>query len=306
MTKTKPQPLTITHQPVLLDAALSLLAPKSGEEFLDLTAGFGGHAAAILFRTKSPKKTVLVDRDASAAKFLKDRFSGQGATVLRTDFLSVSRELKEKGRHFDIILADLGVSSLHLDNTSRGFTFREPGPLDMRMDQSSPLSADEIVNRWSESSLADILSRYGEEPKAKAIAKAIRNARPILDTKQLALVVAKCGKSRRAKVHPATRVFQAIRIAVNDELSQLEESLPLWIEMLKPGGRLVVISFHSLEDRIVKQVFGDYSEGAYSSVLKLLTKKPITATQHELVINPRARSAKLRAAAKIKTKKGVT
>ena len=176
----------------------------------------------------------------------------------------------------------------------------------MRMDTRQALSAEHLVNQLPEGELADILFRYGEEPKARSIAKAIVSNRPVTDTVQLAAIIAKTAgfRARRAKTHPATRSFQALRIAVNDELTQLEQALPLIAELLAPGGKMAIISFHSLEDRLVKQFLADKAGNRYDAELVLLTKRPITASHNELVSNPRSRSAKLRAAAKIKTQKG--
>jgi 16S rRNA (cytosine1402-N4)-methyltransferase len=200
-----------------------------------------------------------------------------------------------------MILADLGVSSPHLDQGARGFAIATDGPLDMRMDQTQDLTAEKIVNEYSADDIASILKRYGEEPKARQIAQLIVQNRPLATTKELAAVVVKAWPSR-SKVHPATRTFQALRIAVNDELGLVERSLPLWIDMLAPGGRLAVISFHSLEDRLVKQAFQEAGGARYDFDAKItvLTKRPITASESELVFNPRARSAKLRAAVKSK------
>lgn len=286
------------HQPVLLDEVLHWLAPQTGETFLDATAGYGGHAAAVLERTENPSGATLVDRDGQAIAALEP-FAKQGARLIHSDFNTASQQLAEHGQQFDLILADLGVSSPHLNITSRGFGFSQSGPLDMRMDQRQTLTAHAVVNTYSEAELADILWRFGEEPKARQIARQIVRHRPFSNTAELARVVSKAWPGR-SKVHPATRSFQAIRIVVNDELNQLEQAVPLWVSMLKPGGRLAVISFHSLEDRIVKRSLAEYAEG-YEAQLKLLTKGPETATEHEKVINPRARSAKLRAAAKINT-----
>lgn len=287
------------HVPVLLEAVLQYLDPKEGESYLDLTAGYGGHASAILERTGS-LTSVLVDRDQNAVKVLQEKY-GESADVRRQDFLSASRELLAGGQQFDIILADLGVSSPHLNEGNRGFAISSNGPLDMRMDQTQSLTAADIVNSYTEADLADLLRRYGEEPKAGQIAEAIVRARPIETTEQLA-AIAKQVWPGRSRVHPATRTFQALRIAVNDELGQLEQALPLWFELLKPGGRLGVISFHSLEDRLVKQAFAEVAGERYDAELRLLTRRPIVAEPSELVFNPRARSAKLRAAVKIKKK----
>ncbi|HEX8227593.1 MAG TPA: 16S rRNA (cytosine(1402)-N(4))-methyltransferase RsmH [Candidatus Saccharimonadales bacterium] len=305
------------HIPVLLESVLHYLDPQPGDSYLDLTAGYGGHASRILGRTGSPEKSVLVDRDSKAIRELQARFAqtaGQDAdavpTILHADFATATQQLAGQGRPFDCILADLGVSSPHLNQAARGFSLAQDGPLDMRMDQEQELSADNIVNGYSEAQLVDILERYGEEPKARAVARAIILARPVRSTAELASIVAKVwyypGKTH-SKVHPATRTFQAIRIAVNDELGQLEKSLPQWINLLTPGGRIAIVSFQSLEDRIVKTILSDKAGGShgggnYDSEIQLLTKRPITAESTELVHNPRSRSAKLRAAVKIKNK----
>jgi 16S rRNA (cytosine1402-N4)-methyltransferase len=284
------------HVPVLLDAVLHYLDPKAGESYLDLTAGYGGHAAKILGRTDAPSLATLVDRDANAVRALAD-FGQQGARVMQRDFLSASKLLAEEGKQFDVILADLGVSSPHLDNASRGFAFSLEGPLDMRMDQTQTLTAADVVNIYKAEDLERVLRQYGEEPRARTIAHAIVEARPLATTVELAEVVRKV-MPKGSKIHPATRTFQALRIAVNDELELLRASLPLWIELLKPGGRLGVISFHSLEDRIVKQLFTEEAGNRYDAPLSLLTKRPVIADKQELVFNPRARSAKLRAVVK--------
>ncbi len=287
------------HIPVLLNEVLSTLKPNNGDTYLDLTAGYGGHAGEILAKTNFTAAT-LVDRDIHAVKYLQEKFAGNPVEIMQSDFHAASQQLVEQGKNYSIILADLGVSSPHLDNASRGFSIATDGPLDMRMDESAALSAYDIVNSYEVKELRDILKRYGEEPKADKIAHLIVEHRPIESTTQLAEIVARAWPGH-SRVHPATRTFQAIRIAVNDELSQLEHSLPLWTNLLAPGGRLAVISFHSLEDRIVKQYFKDNTD-SYESELTSLTKHPLTAGQPEIVINPRARSAKLRAVAKIKTK----
>lgn len=289
----------VTHVPVMLEEVLTFLKPGAGESYLDLTAGLGGHAGAVIAKTQAADKAVLVDRDPQATAVLKKKLPG--ASVLNSDFFSATKQLLEAGQQFDLILADLGVSSLHLDDPARGFSFMSSGPLDMRMDPSQELNASDIVNGWPPAELETLL-RAGDEPKAKQIAKAIVAARPIEDTLQLAAVV-KTVYPQHSRRHPATKTFQALRLAVNDELGQLARSLPLWIDLLTPGGRLTVISFHSLEDRLVKQAFADRT-GGYDAEVKLLTKHPLSPTNQEIDINPRARSAKLRAVAKIKTKKG--
>lgn len=280
------------HKPVLLEAVLTYLAPEKGESYLDLTAGYGGHATAVLVRTNSPEAMTLVDRDETAIAALKE-LQHRGAAVVHASFEDASRLLHQQGESFDMILADLGVSSLHLDTSSRGFTFRASGPLDMRMDQRTELTAETIINSYDQAALERILRVYGEEPRAKRVAAAIVVARPLHTTSDLADVIAKA-LGGRGKIHPATRSFQAIRIAVNDELGQLERSLPLWLQLLKPGGKLAVISFHSLEDRIVKQAFAAVAGETYDADYRLLTKHPVVADDTELAFNPRARSAKLR------------
>ena len=287
------------HVPVLLDEVLHYLSPKTGESYLDLTAGYGGHAAAVLERTGSLTQAVLVDRDENAARVLQEGTLTGKADIRRQDFLAASRELQAEGRQFDLILADLGVSSPHLKEGKRGFSIRSNGPLDMRMDRSQEITAADIVNGYGEAELAEVLRRYGEEPKAARIARAIVEARPLGNTAELAAIAAKAWPGR-SRVHPATRTFQALRIAVNDELAQLEQSLPIWIDLLVPGGRIAVISFHSLEDRLVKVAFQEAAGNRYDAELRLLTKRPVSAQPSESVLNPRARSAKLRAAAKTK------
>lgn len=290
------------HIPVLLTEVLQALSPQEGETYLDVTAGFGGHAAAVLERTLQYQGSVLVDRDERAIEALRKRFVNQPELkVMHDDFHSAAVDLVEQHKSFDMILADLGVSSVHLDNASRGFSLREDGPLDMRMDTSKPLTAADIVNTYSEDEITKLLQVYGEEPKARTIARKIIESRPLSTTSQLAQLVTGVWPGY-SKVHPATRTFQALRIAVNDELGLLERTLPLLVQLLNPGGRLAVISFHSLEDRIVKRFIADNAGDRFDTDLRLLTKGPQTASTDELVLNPRARSAKLRAVVKIKKK----
>ncbi len=282
------------HQPVQLDTVMQLLAPRSGETYLDLTAGSGGHAAAIAKRIGPRGRLLLVDRDQAATKQLKQRF--KRATIIHADFDTVTSQLVGSGTDYDMILMDLGVSSRQLEIAERGFSFKQPGPLDMRMDQRQSLNAAAIVNRFSARDLADLIYRYGEDRFAGRIAKALVEQRPLSDTTQLAEVVAGVIPSavrRKSKIHPATRTFQALRVAVNDELGQLSRTLPRLAGLLRPGGRVAVISFHSLEDRLVKRYFRETSE------LEVLTKRPIMGKLTD-VYNPRARSSRLRAAIKNK------
>ena len=290
-----------SHVPVLLGAILQYLAPEPGESYLDLTAGYGGHARAVLERTRAPGQMTLVDRDANAIAAL-EVLKRQGAQLIHEDYLQATRLLNDSARRFDMILADLGASSPHFDRSDRGFSFGLDGPLDMRMDQRQELTAATLVNNSSVAELKRIIASYGEEPQAGRIADAIVTQRPFDSTAQLATVIAAAVPKHFAhkKIHPATKTFQALRIAVNDELGQLEASLPLWFRLLAPGGRLAVISFHSLEDRLVKRAFAEAAGERYDAELQLLTKHPAVADQTELVSNPRARSAKLRAVVKNK------
>ena len=286
------------HQPVLLSEVLSVLAPQPGESYMDLTAGYAWHASEILDVTQNYKDSVLVDRDENAIQVLKARYENRPLRIMKADFYSAVLQEIECGNAFDMILMDFGVSSPQLDRAERGFSFSKDGPLDMRMDQEQDLTAERIVNKWSERDLVEILEKYGEEKPgfAKLIARAIIHGRPWSNTKELGDALAKYG--RGGKVHPATRTFQAIRIAVNDELGQIERTLELLPKVLKPGGRVAIITFHSLEDRLVKDWMREASGYGEESEIRILTKKPITAEMQELFINPRARSAKLRAAIK--------
>lgn len=288
------------HTPVLLDHVLEYLHPQKGESYLDLTAGYGGHAAEIIAATEASQRATLVDRDQEAIAYLEAVFAGQDIQIIHSDFLNSSQMLAGQGKTYDMVLADLGVSSLHLDKTQRGFSFGTEADLDMRMDQQQYKTAQHVVNTYSVEDLTRILKVYGEEPKARKMAEAIQAARPIQTTTELAAIAKKMWPGH-SRVHPATRLFQAIRIEVNDELKLLESALPLWFRLLKPGGRIVVISFHSLEDRVVKQALRDTAGDRYDADLRLLTKRPVRAVANEIDLNPRARSAKLRAAAKIKT-----
>ena len=283
------------HTPVLLSEVLASLSQKQGESYLDLTAGYGGHASSILGVTQNYKDSVLIDRDEFAVNYLKSKFPPE-IEIINTDFYSAVLQLFKCGKTFDIILADFGVSSPQLDMEERGFSFRYDAPLDMRMDRRQKKTADDIVNHKSEQELANIFMTYGEEPsgRAKMLAREIVHHRPIKSTKELADIIK--NKSRHSKTHPATKIFQAIRIVVNDELEEIEKTLPLLPKLLKKDGRLGIITFHSLEDRLVKDFFKNASSFGEESELEIIFKKPIVAEESELVINPRARSAKLRIA----------
>jgi len=286
------------HVPVLLEAVLRELAPKVGESYLDLTAGYAGHATAVLKLTQNDKESVLVDRDEYAIAHLQ-HMADRGVQLLHTDFVSAATQLCEEGRQFNLILIDLGVSSPQLDQGDRGFSFKHNGPLDMRMDRRTGQTAAELVNTAHVKDLTTIIHEYGEEPymQAKNIAEQIVANRPFEDTETLASLIKQTYRGRQGKIHPATRTFQALRIAVNDELGQVKATLPLLPKLLKQGGRVGVISFHSLEDRLVKRFFKEQEAAGFEAELQTLTKKPVSGAIDD-VHNPRSRSAKLRVAVK--------
>jgi 16S rRNA (cytosine1402-N4)-methyltransferase len=286
------------HVPVLLEDVIAQLQPKSGESYLDLTAGYGGHARAILQKTANYTDSTLVDRDEMAQRHLTE-FALEGTQLLHTDFANAARQLVQDGRSYDLILLDLGVSSPQLDYASRGFSFTMNGPLDMRMDTRQGQTAETLVNTANRNDLIRIIREYGEEPlgAARRYADAIIAARPLHTTGELAEVIKHAHVGKWQKTHPATRTFQAFRICVNDELRQVAEVMPLLPKLLKKEGRVGVISFHSLEDRIVKRAFAEQHQAGYESELTILTKHPIDGATHD-VHNPRSRSAKLRVAVK--------
>jgi len=283
----------IFHEPVLLAEVLNFLAPAPGKVIVDATVGTGGHAEALL---SFGAKVVGIDQDPESLRIATSRLSPfqDRFFPVQGNFRSLLALLRELGvDKVDGVLFDLGLSSWHLSQAERGFSFQKEGPLDMRMDPDNPITAEKLVNELSERELARILWEYGEERYAERIAKAIVKNRPIKTTTELARIVAACYPPRLHRIHPATRTFQALRIAVNDELSALAEALPQALEVLKPGGVICVISFHSLEDRIVKNFF---RREAQVRRLSVLTKKPVRPSAEEISRNPRARSARLRAA----------
>ena len=286
------------HIPVLLDATLTALNPRGGESYLDLTAGFGGHAGEVLKRTENFEESVLVDRDDYAIEHLSE-YETKGVRLMHTDFESAARQLTEEGKTFDVILIDLGVSSPQLDQGERGFSFSHTGPLDMRMDRRQALSAYDLIQGTSVEALTKIIHEYGEEPymNAKRLAEVILANRPYETTEALATLIALHHRGRWKHTHPATRIFQSLRIAVNDELGQIERTLPLLPKLLNKNGRVGVISFHSLEDRLVKRFFKEQFENGLEAELAPITKKPIPGATQD-VHNPRSRSAKLRVAVK--------
>jgi 16S rRNA (cytosine1402-N4)-methyltransferase len=292
------------HVPVLLEESLDFLKVRAGGVVVDATLGFGGHAAAICRRLGPAGKLIAFDRDELAMARARTRLDSLaeelGAEMPTIEY--VARPFSEialviKPGELDGLLADFGVSSMQLDEAHRGFSFRADGPLDMRMDPRSELTAEQVVNQADEEDLANLIYEFGEERRSRRIARAIVRARPISTTAELARIVsAEAPPIKGEKIHPATRTFQALRIRVNDELGEIQSLLKSAGSLLKPGGRVVMISFHSLEDRLVKDSF---REGARQSVLEILTKKPVVAKEQEALRNPRARSAKLRAAERI-------
>ena len=243
----------------------------------------------------------MIDRDEFACEILKEKYAQrESIKIVNSDFYSAALQEIQCGNSFDLLLADFGVSSPQLDEEKRGFSFAKTGPLDMRMDQKQKLTAADIVNKWSERELTEIFIKYGEEKpgQARIIAREIVHNRPYNTTTELATVIAAKGRRNRM-THPATRIFQAIRIVVNDELDEIERTLPLIPRLLRPGGRAAFITFHSLEDRLVKNYLTEATSYGVESELEIINKKPLVAGKGELVINPRARSAKLRACRRV-------
>jgi len=286
------------HVPVLLKEAIDFLAVRRGGTYIDATVGLGGHSLEIAKRLGVPGHLIGFDKDPAALEIARERLTGEDwprLEVLQGSFAELIKN--QEPRATNGILADLGVSSLQISDAARGFSFQADGPLDMRMNPQSEPSAEQVVNQIDERELADLIYEFGEERRSRRIARAIVRSRPILTTAQLAAVISAAARSmKHERIHPATRTFQALRIFVNAELDDLRRLLEAAPQLLKPGGRLVVISFHSLEDRIVKDAM---REGAKLGQYRLLTKKPVTASDEEIASNPRARSAKLRAAERV-------
>jgi len=311
----------VGHVPVLLKEAIDFLAVKRGGTYLDATVGMGGHSLEIARRLGAPGHLIGFDKDPAALAVAQKNL----ASVVGRQSLVVSESVSERPTtndqrpdwpqitlihgsfaeagervapaSLDGMMADLGVSSLQLGDPGRGFSFQAEGPLDMRMNPVSGETAEQVVNHIDERELADVIYEFGEERRSRRIARAIVRSRPIRTTKQLVEVVSAAARSmKHERIHPATRTFQALRIFVNRELDDLKALLEAAPRVLKPGGRLVTISFHSLEDRIVKDALHD---GAKQGWYRLLTKKPVTASEEEIDRNPRSRSAKMRAAEKI-------
>lgn len=283
------------HVAVLFQEVITALAPRDGGRYIDGTIGAGGHAAGILEASAPNGRLLGLDADPSALAIAAQNLArfGDRALLVHSNYDRLREVAAANGFvPVDGIVLDLGLSSIQLADTQRGFSFTSDGALDMRMNPQEPTTAADLVNTLDEKSLADILFKFGEERASRRIARAIVAARPIHTAAQLARVIEQT-MGRRGRLHPATRTFQALRIAVNRELERLEQVLPHIVEVLAPGGRVAIITFHSLEDRIVKNFFRS------SDRLRVLTKHPVRPTQAEIANNPRSRSAKLRIAEKI-------
>ena len=305
----------IDHQPVLAEEVRRLLAVRPGETVVDCTFGAGGHAKLLAADLNGRGRYIAIDRDPSVRPYFesfKRRYGSLQTRLLRGEFSLVLEQLATNGVEADAILLDLGVSSMQLDHPDRGFSYATDVPLDMRMDRSAELTAADLVNEASERDLTDIFKRYGEERYARQIARMIGRRRPLNSSFELvdAVKAAIPAPARFGDGHPAKRVFQALRIAVNDELGALERALPAELEALRPGGRLAVISFHSLEDRIVKTFMRDGERGCTcppdfpicvcgnEPLLRAVSRRPLRPSDDEVAQNPRATSAKLRVAVK--------
>ncbi len=290
---------SLVHRPVLVKEVMEFLKPSKGGVYLDATVGMGGHAAYILKAIEEEGLLVCADRDEDALKVSMERLKTKNAIFVKASFSELSKKLNDLGiSELDGALFDLGVSLYQLKRDERGFGLFSCGRLDMRMDRSGRLTAWDVVNTYPEERLLKIIREYGEEPKARLITKAIvrqREKSPINTPGELAELIEKV-IGRRGKIHPATRTFQAIRIEVNNELIEIEKGISTIFEMLKKGGRLCVISYHSLEDRIIKHFM---KKMVLNKKADLLTKKPVTPSDDELKTNPSSRSAKLRGVRRI-------
>jgi 16S rRNA (cytosine1402-N4)-methyltransferase len=306
------------HIPVLFDAVLAFLQPKAGGKYIDGTLGAGGHAIGI-FQASAPSGRLLAfDRDQEAIAFAGERFAevdnrwNERVSFVHASYAEMGEVAPERGfDEVDGVLLDLGLSSRQLGKAERGFSFQLEGPLDMRFDPTHDVTAADLVNNLPEADLAELLWRYGEERHSRRYAREIVRSRPLATTSELAAVIAGAARGPRERLHPATKTFQALRIAVNEELTALEKGIAAAVDLLRPGGRLVIISFHSLEDRIVKRALRDLSRSCIcppkqpictcnvQPVLRLVTRKAVSPSEAEAASNPRSRSAKLRAAEKL-------
>ena len=293
------------HVTVLLKEAIDFLAVRRGGTYIDATVGLGGHSYEIARRLGAQGRLIGVDRDPAALEIARERLvvgadaADWPAIELRHGSFSelANDQRRTTNDQVDGILADVGVSSFQLNTPARGFSFQADGPLDMRMNPQSELTAEQVVNQFDEVTLANLIYEFGEERRSRRIARAIVRSRPISSTAELAAVISAAARSmKHERIHPATRTFQALRIFVNRELVELRGLLEAAPQLLESSGRMVIISFHSLEDRIVKDAFRD---GVKQGIYRVLTKKPVTASQEEVDRNPRSRSAKLRAIEKV-------
>lgn len=302
------------HTPVLYQHVLSALEPSAGGLYIDGTLGAGGHAAGILQVSAPDGRLLGLDRDPEALKIARERLAEfeDRVHLKHGNYAELGDHASDLGwTTVDGILLDLGLSSMQLEDGRRGFSFRMDGPLDMRFDTTRGMSAADLVNGLPQKELADLIARFGEEQLARKVAQAIVNARPLNTTLELAEVVASVAGRKRSRIHPATRTFQALRIVVNDELQSLETGLEQALDLLAPGGKIAVIAFHSLEDRIVKRYFQQESKDCicppdrmvctcgHRARLKVRTRKPIRPEESEIQLNPRARSARLRVAERL-------
>ena len=316
MTAEKTSPHTTAHVPVLVDEVLTYLAPRPGAVIVDATLGEGGHAEAILRRIAPAGRLVGLDRDGEALARAEERLRrfGQNVTLAQANFADLDEALNVLGvGTVDGVLLDVGVSTRQLTEAERGFSFDRVGPLDMRMDRGDPAgtTAGDLANTLPERELADLIYRFGEERASRRIARQIVARRPLRTTRDLARAVEAAVGAGRGRLHPATRTFQALRIATNQEIESLERALPQAIRRLRPGGRLCVIAFHSIEDRAVKNALTRFARGCVcppglpecrcggERLIRILTKKPVTPSASEVARNPRARSARLRAAERL-------
>jgi len=309
-----PMEESLAHQPVLYNEIIHFLQPQRSGRYIDGTVGAGGHARGILDASEPDGILLGLDLDTTALELARKNLESYQDRVflVHSSFGNLRKQLNAMGwQMVDGILLDLGLSSMQIDTPGRGFSFRQEASLDMRFNQQNPLSAKDLVNNLPEGELADLLFKYGEERRSRQVAKAIVKSRPIESTLELAKIIASATSSGRPGRHPATRSFQALRIAVNDELSVLEKVLPQAISSLKQNGRLAVIAYHSLEDRIVKHYFRQESQDCicppeqivcicgHEAAVKVITKRPIRPQEDEIIRNSRARSARLRVVEKL-------
>lgn len=304
----------MAHVPVLYQEVLDLLRPRPGGQYIDGTLGAGGHSAGLLTATAPSGRVLALDRDTNAVAFAQQRLAHyhERVTFIHTNYADMAQIAPQHGfDQVDGILLDLGLSSRQLDSASRGFSFRQEATLDMRFDTSQGETAADLINNLSSAELADLFWQYGEERHSRRYARAIIAHRPLQTTTQLAALIAQHAPRSKKRIHPATQVFQALRIAVNDELGSLKRGLPAALTLLKPTGRVAIISFHSLEDRFVKQQFRQLSQDCIcppqqplctcdtQPTIKRITRKVIKPSPAEIQQNPRSRSARLRVAEKL-------